>query len=302
MPIESGNLVIVKLIGGLGNQMFQYAAGRALSLTHDAELKLDISSYGNYKLHNGYELHVLNVAARFAEAKEIAALLGRAPKLARLLDRRFGLGKKTYLLERSYSFDSRISNVALPVYLEGYWQSHKYFEAHANQLRNDFAFNSPISGRNLELAERITDKCSVSVHVRRGDYASNPVTNGVHGTLSVEYYRRAIDYMVERLVSPEFFVFSDDIEWAKKNLSFGKNITFVSHNTGRTSFEDLRLMCLCRHQIIANSSFSWWAAWLNLGSHKIVVAPKRWFRDLSVSTEDLIPGDWTLIDTGAKVK
>lgn len=162
-------------------------------------------------------------------------------------------------------------------YLDGYWQSEKYFSDYEERIREEFSVRAPLDGRSLELAEQMRERPSVSVHVRRGDYFSNPVTAAVHQVCDVEYFQRGIAYLGERLENPTFFVFSDEPDWARDNLRIPYPTTVISHNDASRNYGDLRLMSLCDHHIIANSSFSWWGAWLDPSSDKIVVAPKTWF-------------------------
>jgi hypothetical protein len=150
-----------------------------------------------------------------------------------------------------------------------------------------------MSSPNEEMAHRIGgEESAVSIHVRRGDYVSDAGTNRFHGTCSVDYYHDAVDRISGFAPASHFFVFSDGIDWAKENLRLRQPVTYVDFNDGEKNYEDLRLMSLCKHHIIANSSFSWWGAWLNPNPDKIVIAPKKWFNDPSINTDDLIPNSW----------
>ena len=133
------------------------------------------------------------------------------------------------------------------------------------------------------------------MHIRRGDYVSNPTTNKLHGTCSLEYYHNAVDIIAAKVSNPHFFIFSDDHEWARNNFKIDYPLTFVAHNNAGKNYEDMRLMSLCKHHIIANSSFSWWGAWLGSNPKKIVCAPRGWFKDKSLNTNDIIPSDWSRI-------
>ncbi len=155
----------------------------------------------------------------------------------------------------------------------------------------DFRFFEPLSGRNREAAEQIQTTNAISVHVRRGDYATNPATQAFHGILPAEYYRAAVREVSQAVRNPHFYVFSDDPDWCRHNLDLGHSTTFVDHNRARGS-DDLRLMSLCAHHIIANSSFSWWGAWLNPREEKIVIAPRRWVADSSIDARDVVPARW----------
>jgi hypothetical protein len=288
-------LITTNIIGGLGNQMFQYAAGRALSLRLRQQLRLDTSDYHDYGLHQGFELHRI-----FSQIKKIAPIeripfpasrlvsLFRRIARHRLLNRLFS---RTMLVEPHFSYWSGVTGASNDGYMIGYWQSERYFNEFSAQIRRDFAFPSISDDVNLNLAQRIGHTNAVSLHVRRGDYASDPKNTSIYNICAPEYYEAAIRHVAERVKDPEFFIFSDDIEWAKKNLVIPFTHTYVSHNSGAASYNDLRLMSMCKHNIIANSSFSWWGAWLNVNPDRIVVAPAKWFVN-GTDTRDLLPGDW----------
>ena len=176
-------------------------------------------------------------------------------------------------------------------YLMGNWQSERYFAQVADTIRADFSFKALPSGRNAELADLIGKTTAVSLHVRRGDIASNPASLAVHGLCSLDYYRRAIEYVATRVAKPEFVIFSDDMAWVLENLHVDYPCHYVDHNKGLESYNDMRLMSLCHHHIIANSSFSWWGAWLNPDRDKIVVAPQCWFA-ANYDSSDIVPASW----------
>ena len=289
-------MIVVVVYGGLGNQLFQYAAGRALALKKGCELKLDISAFENYSPHNGFELGLFNIDAQIANPDEISSLVGTQFRLSRLILRKLRLGKKTHIIERSFEFDQNFFNIKPPVLLEGYWQSYKYFNGYDTQIRSELMFRNPPIAKNLETAELIAKENSVSIHIRRGDYVTNQIANKVHGALGISYYKNAIQRIYDEVDSPHFFVFSDDLAWARNNLGLSVSVTFVAHNTGKSSFEDMRLMSLCKYNIIANSTFSWWGAWLNKNSGKIVIYPRNWFNDSGINTQDLTPETWVAID------
>lgn len=290
-------MIIVNVIGGLGNQMFQYAAGRALAHARGLPLRLDISSFDGYGLHQGFQLpRSFCCEAEIASAADVSGILGwRAiPAIKRILARPefTAVRSKAFVVEPHFHFWPGIRSVPGTAYLHGYWQSEKYFADAADVLRVDFAFRQPMSEVNAAWAERI-DRCmAVSLHVRRGDYVSDPKTRAVLGPCSLDYYRSAVRYVAERVGTPEFFVFSDDIAWARDNLDIGFPCHYIDHNRGMESYNDMRLMSLCRHYILANSSFSWWGAWLNPRADKIVVAPARWFAGEARRVDDLIPQGW----------
>ncbi len=282
-------------MGGIGNQMFQYAAGRRLTYVLGTELKLDISGFENYNLRK-CELGSFNILEDFASTREVKTLTsqknGVLARLVRCLLRRPKDFAPSHIRESYFHFDSGILNLPNNIYLDGYWQSEKYFNDIEDVIRKEFAITVPQTGENQKMAELIFSRESVSLHVRRGDYVSDLQTSKVHGTCGLNYYARAIAEICSRVDEPYFFVFSDDPEWSKANLYISHPVIFVDHNNALTSYEDLRLMSQCRHHITANSSFSWWGAWLNSRPNKIVITPARWFNKQSFNTQDLIPKSW----------
>lgn len=288
-------MIISHIIGGLGNQMFQYAAGRALAIAHQQPLLLDIKDFADYPLHQGFELtRVFNAAISTASTAEIQNVLGwQANKRikTRLTYPRWAiLRNRHFIVEPHFNYWAGIQQLPSSAYLFGYWQSERYFQDIANVIRTDFAFKQPFSEKNADLAQQISQVNAVSIHVRRGDYVQNPAANAVHGLCSLAYYQAAVFAMSQRVEQPCFFVFSDDIEWVKANLPLS-SCQYISHNQGIDSYNDMRLMSLCQHHIIANSSFSWWGAWLNPSPTKIVIAPKKWFA-IDNNISDLLPQEW----------
>lgn len=296
---EGLKVVITNLIGGLGNQMFQYAAGRAISLECGTTLKLDISGFANYKTHQWINLQrIFNCTVEIANETDLRGIIGwqNSPVIRRAL-LRSGMAvfrRDGYIVEPHFHFWSGIKRVPQDCYLVGYWQSERYFQDVEPVIRADFTFKFPLVNMNAELAEQISQVNAVSLHVRRGDYARDAKTKAMHGLCPPEYYRDAIQYVSGRVEQPHFFIFSDDIAWAKDNLKTSSPCQFVDHNRGAESYNDMRLMSLCRHHIIANSSFSWWGAWLNHDTDKIVVAPKKWFAKES-NLKDLYPRGWVTL-------
>lgn len=276
--------------------MFQYAAGRALSITTDQPHRMDISDFSNYALHHGYELsQVFNVHGKCAEVSDVCDLLGwRARYPAKRLLRRKQLAwlrSGQYVVEPHFHYWPGFQKLKGDCYLSGYWQSERYFNSVLDLIRKEFTFREPLVGQNHKLAKEISACQAVSLHVRRGDYVSDRKTSQVMEVCSEVYYREAIAYMAERVEHPVFYVFSDDMAWAKQNLHLASPSVFVEHNFGVESYRDMQLMSLCQHHIIANSSFSWWGAWLNGRTGKMVVAPRNWFAK-PIDTRDLIPQSW----------
>lgn len=292
-------MVITNLIGGLGNQMFQYAAGRALSLERGVPLHLDISGFLNYELHQGFELQrIFNCTTNIARQADVREILGwqSSPVVRRVVSRLglVALRRKGWLMEPHFHYWEGIKNAPSDCYLAGYWQSDKYFSKFATQIRDDFSFRLALNHINTELFKQIDRTNAVSLHVRRGDYVHSKKNASVYQQCSLDYYNGAIKYIEARVDNPHFFIFSDDINWVKTNMELGAQCQYVEHNNGTESYNDMRLMSRCKHHIIANSSFSWWGAWLNSSIEKIVVAPKKWFAKEGNSA-DLIPKEWVNI-------
>ena len=240
--------------------MFQYAFGRANAKRLGAELALELSDK-TLQIHNGFELdNIFDIQANIVTQTDMQAVLGwQRYRVIRNLIKGLGLGKillSHYIEEPHFYFAPQMLLIPDNAYVCGYWQSEEYFREIATTIRTDFTFKQPLSNQNADLAEKISRLNSVSLHVRRNDYATNQKINATHGLCSMEYYKEAIRYIVERVERPNFFVFSDDIAWVKSNLEIGFPCEYVDHNQGAESYNDMRLMSLCQHHIIANSSFS----------------------------------------------
>ena len=291
-------MIITKLNGGLGNQMFQYALGRALALKHKTELFADIRSYSNQPYTDTkriYELDKFDTAIRIAD-KNIVRQFANPEFLKKFLNRlhlKLNPYQERYIQEKSPSFQPSVLQAPDNIYLSGFWQSEKYFSHIKDVIRRDFASRKhPASLSNRLLMKEIKKENSISIHVRRTDYVTNKKTHAFHGTLPITYYERAIDNIRSKVKNASYYVFSDDPDWAKENIRLTNHTVYVSHNRGRDAHEDLRLMSMCQHNIIANSSFSWWGAWLNKNPDKIVIAPKKWFNNSSAHNPDLLPANW----------
>ena len=292
-------MIIVRLQGGLGNQMFQYAVGRSLAHFRNTSLKLDDSFLRDRTpredfTYRDYELNIFKLNGAMAGEKELKPFFakpsGFLEKVSHLL--REVLQPHQVFRQRFFHYDDQFFNCKRNTYLDGYWQSYKYFEPIEEIIRNDFQFKAAPIGKNANLINKLTKEQSVSVHVRRGDYVKHKRANLHHGVCPVEYYQSAMQYVAARVEGAHFYFFSDDIEWVKQNLGKTYQVSYVSHNTGGASFEDMRMMSYCKHNITANSSFSWWGAWLNSNPGKYVIAPEQWFNDTSRDTQDLTPQNW----------
>ena len=292
-------MIVVRVTGGLGNQMFQYALGRVLAEKTGTELLLDLSAYRTYQLHNfgldAFECKIVQAPWYLTTGSRVWSMLRRArfcpTSYLRLLGIRW-VGEGGDLRYRPQIIDGQGAT-----YLDGYWQSEKYFSECEEIIRNEFSLRPPLLDqlqlhrRELGIGQRVT----VSMHVRRGDYVSDKLANATHGALGEDYYNRGMKYMLDRLgVDLSLLVFSDDIEWAKSNLHYSVATTYVQASDGFPQL-DLCLMASCDHHIIANSSFSWWGAWLNGYRGKMVVAPRKWFRSDSQCADDICPPAWALL-------
>ena len=291
-------MVIVKLMGGLGNQMFQYAAARRLAHRLGATVKVDVSYLSFAITIRKYELQHLNVQTGVATPKEIEEVIGKnfgfPLRVLAGIKQRIGYESSNPNVFREKHFDYHRDIEMLPddVYLDGYWQSEKYFQDIQEIIRKEFSFRDPLDQKNLDMANRIANAVSVSIHIRRGDYVSDAQTRRFHGICGQDYYDACMAEMRKRLENPSFFIFSDEPGWAKTTISVPGEKIVVDHNPLELGHMDLRLMSYCRHNIIANSSFSWWAAWLNSNRDKIVCAPRKWFADFPTNPEDRYPGSW----------
>jgi hypothetical protein len=294
-------MIIVRITGGLGNQMFQYAAARSLAKDRGCSFKLDLSiCYENKDKDWGYTFNRLNIIEDAASEQEISLLKNKNAKSPRKLIHRIirnlTIKKIKHFKEVDcFAFDKMLYKTNLPIYIQGGFVSLKYFDKYRDIFLKEFLPKNDISGKNKEFAEHISSCNSVSVHIRRGDYVFDETANKKNGLLALDYYERAIDIIKSKIDDPVFFVFSNDKEWAAGNFKFDGQIAFVNHNNDEFGYEDVRLMSLCKSNIIANSTFSWWGAYLNLNPEKIVIAPQNWLAYKKTNPEEFIPKDWLVI-------
>lgn len=299
-------MIITNLMGALGNQMFQYAAGRRLAHRHNTNLKLDTTGYEHQAAvdtKRKYMLDVFNINAGIATDDETFLLKGRRGSFwerVAYLRLPFIPNHGSYFFEKSpHIFYPQVLNLPDNTYLEGWFQMDKYFADIEDILRKEFTFKKSSTGKNKRTLDLIKSVNSVSIHIRRGDYVTNPFAQRTHGALPSQYFLSAIKTMQKKLSRPTFFVFaefSQDFEWVRENIKANDvGIVLVRGNDTWHGYEDLRLMAACKHNIIANSSFSWWAAWLNPNLKKIIIAPKKWFNDQNIDTSDRVPKGWLQI-------
>ncbi|MFD3188645.1 alpha-1,2-fucosyltransferase [Sedimentitalea sp. HM32M-2] len=283
-------MITTRLHGRLGNQMFQYAAARGLAARLGTQVALDArlaEARGEGVLTRVFDLPVV-------AADTLPALRKKAPlryAFWRLTSRRFRR-------EQGLGYNPQFEDFGDGSYLHGYWQSERYFAHAADLIRQDFRFPDFSSAENAAMAGRINEGLSVSLHVRRGDY----LTLGAHVLCDQAYYDAALARVLDGLGGdPTVYVFSDDPGWAKENLPLPCRKVVIDFNGADTDFEDMRLMSLCDHNIIGNSSFSWWGAWLNRNPDKRVAGPARWFGDPKLVNPDILPDGWFRIDTDRTV-
>jgi hypothetical protein len=285
-------MIITKIIGGLGNQMFQYATGKALAIHLNTQHKLDISAFNNYTLHK-YCLNKLNIEDEIATDIETRKFVHKSI-FGKIL-RKLNISKYKYYAEKKFSYDKALFNTAVNTYIDGYWQTEKYFISIRNILLKEFTPKNEPNDINRNILNEITNTDSVSIHIRRGDYISNPLVNQIHGVCNTQYYYLAIDLLKSKIPNLKLFVFSDDPKWVSQNFKPSISFSLIDNNDADNNHEDLRLMYNCKHNIIANSTFSWWAAWLNQNPDKIVIAPSKWFNSSDRDTSDILPANWTKI-------
>lgn len=281
-------MIIVNLKGGLGNQMFQYATGRSISIKNKTQFKLDISGYSNEKYlkpetPREYELKDFNIEENIASKEEVRKLkypFGIISKACRFFNKK--------VLKKYFSdFHPEILKKK-NYYLDGFWQSEKNFLEIRKALLNDFKLRKTLD-------DSVIKTNSLSIHIRRGDYVTNSSANNYHGSLSINYYKEAFDFICKNKKIENVYIFSDDTNWVKENFSFiDLPIIYISDLNYRPS-EEIILMSKCDHNIIANSSFSWWGAWLNQNPDKIVVAPSKWLKNGDGPHKNIIPESWIRI-------
>ncbi len=264
-------MVIVKLMGGLGNQLFQYALGKNLAVLNNTKLKLDLS-YFQENTERKYRLDKFLTKAEFATPDEVASAVE--------------------ICEQNLSFDPYLLQRSGDIYLRGYWQSELYFKNIEHLLRTELVLKNEISLQSKVVFDQINRVSSVAIHVRRGDYVSNKVTNAYLGLCPLEYYQYAVRELRKDLTDLHFFIFTDDPEWVASVPFFQDLSAVIIRDNLEKEWEDLHLMSACNNFIIANSSFSWWGAWLAPKQDKIVYAPDKWFQNPDASSIDIIPARW----------
>ncbi|QXE90921.1 alpha-1,2-fucosyltransferase [Geomonas subterranea] len=278
-------MVIVRAYNGLGNQMFQYALGRHLAVLNGTELKIDTGAFADDPLRE-YELHRFKVRGCIASAAEVAHF-----REMETVDPQHYLR----LMQKSRLFDPAVLEARGNIYLHGFWQTERYFAGIRELLLDEFQLEAPPGEGAMKMLGQIEASNAVALHVRRSDYVTNPKTTLHHGVLPLEYYEEAMRRMAAMVPDPVFFIFSDDPQWARENITPPGPSVCIDGNDAWNGHEDLWLMRNCKHFIIANSSFSWWGAWLSGNADKRVIAPLRWFAKPEIDTRDIVPPQWMRI-------
>lgn len=295
------NKKIVKLRGGLGNQLFQYAFAYALAKKFGVEVVFDFSFFEEIKNFENetvreYELGIFDFECEEASKEDMEKVKWpqKRHKFKEKFWRNFQIKSCKYdgncfLEKTAFVYEKTPLNYLDYYYYYGYFQSEKYFKDIREDILNVFSLKDKLDEKNKEVLKQIENTNSVSIHIRRGDYANNPFVIKVHGFCPLSYYKKAIKNIAKKVKNPHFYLFSDDVEWVIENLKIDYPYTVVDLNQGKGYF-DMELMKNCKHNIIANSSFSWWAAWLNENPDKIVIAPKKWLA--SNRKCDIVPSQW----------
>jgi hypothetical protein len=288
---------IVRITSGLGNQLFQYAFYKALK-AKQPDTKMDISEFKYRKHHYGFELEkIFHIAPDYASKDECNFLADVSKDWVSEFRRKylhFHLPAHGKLIKEDAigtSFHPELLSTSNG-YFWGYWQTEKYFADVAQALHEELVFTQLSDTKNIETVALMENHESVSIHIRRGDYVKKRRMDICGSVCSPDYYKKAIDQIFDKVDDPYFFIFSDDLEWAKENFNL-PNSFFIDNNRGTDSYKDMQLMSLCKHNIIANSSFSWWGAWLGQYDKKIVLAPGIWFRNDPLP--DIVPDNWIRI-------
>ena len=284
-------MIIVRFIGGLGNQMFQYSFYKYLEALN-VIVKADITDFENYKLHR-FELEtVFKLDYDKASTKEISKVKDASLKIPSRIRRKIFGQNKSHIYQSDFSLN--VLGGKENLYLDGFWQTDKFMHTDLRKIQRNFVFKLPPTKKNAVIIDEMRKSNSVSIHVRRGDYLK---LKDVYAECTKDYYQKAISFLQSNNQDCDFYVFSNDISWCKEHLDFkDSKFTFIEHNTGVQSYEDIRLMTECKHNIIANSSFSWWGAILNESEDKKIICPKNWYTEAKRANDIFIPSDWIRLE------
>lgn len=288
-------MIIARITGGLGNQLFQYANARRLAEYHTTDLFLDTREFSK-KLYRPFLLDKFNIRAEIASESELKTILKLSNKFSfdhqRFIHKLFPAVYPNVIYEKYFQFDPSYINLPDNIYLIGFWQSEKYFNNISNLLHSELTMNEKISDDGNKLLSRIKQGNSVAVTVRRGDFVTDPYINRRHGVLSLDYYADSVAFLESKIDKPSYFIFSDDPVWTENNIKIKGKVEYVRINYPNRVYENLIIGSFAKHQILANSTFSWWMAWLKDSGKRLVIAPKKWFSGLNLDTSDLIPERW----------
>ena len=291
--------ITAQIQGGLGNQLFQYATGKALSIRLKGQLLVDIDWFNHYWIDvtpREFLLPFLNIQLQMIQVSPPILPPKRWQRIAQKI-----LPLNPYVLkDRPYRFNSALTQFKpfanQDIYLMGYWQSFRYFDSIRKELINEIRPINQLSPLYQIYLKKIQGCLSAMIHIRRGDYVNLPVATKAHGFLGLEYYQNGMRLLLESDVHTHFFVFSDDLDWAKANLPYQEKITYIETTDEKTApIQELFLMTQCQRHLIANSSLSWWSAWLSISQNPRVIAPKRWTNDVDKEWDDLLPSHWQRI-------
>ncbi len=292
-------MINLNLKGGLGNQMFQYAF--ALSIAEETNKKITFDDRFSNQ-HNGFELgKAFGIKPSKPDATEIVKLKisnFKKNQIIKFCSKKNQFIKnfllKNSLIEEKLSYQKyKVHSDSKILFIDGYWQSALYFKSIEKMIKEKFEFPPLPELEKNKYGIDILETNSVSIHIRRGDYL-NEKNKKIYCICGEDYYSKSISHILRKVNNPKFYIFSDDVEWAKKNIKFNQLTTYIIKEKSHISYIDMQLMSMCKHNIIANSSFSWWAAWLNKNQEKIVIAPKKWFinKDLNLQSRTIIPATW----------
>lgn len=288
-------MIVSCITDRMGNQLFQYAAAKALAVRNKEVVKIDRRYYShNIPTGFSYELDAFCIPQYFVTDEEIARYTWPNDSLWYRAIRK--VYPKYCYFEKSFEYDKGFNTLGSKVYLRGFWQSYKYFEDIKDLIRNEFSFKEQVNTCDDHFAKQINESESVCISIRRGDHITNPKIARIFGKCDKVYYDNALRIIEQKHKNLTLFVFSDDIDWCSENLKFKHPIVFVKHSFDTPRYDYyLQLMSMCRHFVIPVSTFPWWGAWLSTNKDKIVIAPKTWFNDPAINTQDLCPPDWIRI-------
>jgi hypothetical protein len=300
LTIDKSKMVTVEIIGGLGNQMFQFAFCHSLKKHYgENNVSVYLERYNNVKDNDGYLLKkIFNIEVTTSHIHNVKGLIDDSRHIISRIRYKLLGRKDSFFLEQLFKFDKNVfrKNIGANIYYRGLWQDELYFNEYRNELCKIFNFPSKLDKLNQSTLLKIRETNSVSIHVRRGDYINNEKYNNILGNIcTYKYYKNAFEFLLKKETNLTFFVFSDDIKWVESEFDFlkQKSIIFVNNNFGINSYIDMQLMSNCKNNIIANSSFSWWGAWLNKNPKKIVIAPEKWFKNNArLENNHIVPDSW----------